>query len=199
MEAYPDESCVILSLKNRGIAYSRLKDFDSALSDLNMASELSPNDWEVVAARAKVFASLRRFDEALMDIDQLISANFNVKSAHFEKAYILAQLRRYEEAIESIQNCLNVEDADFDPTIPKCDLHALQGAIYLRGLRDASRAVTELTSALESEPWLSYRYDEPFLFRLRAEAYRSLGEQEKAEADEKYAEEIELGSKAHTN
>jgi tetratricopeptide (TPR) repeat protein len=199
METYPDEGCLVLNHKNRGIAYSRLRDFDHALSDLNTASELAPNDWEVVAARAKVFSSLRRFDEALMEIDQLIRANYQVKKTHFERAYILAQLRRYEEAIESIQNCLNVEDADFDPTIPKCDLHAFQGAIYLRGLRDASRAVAELTSALESDPWLSYRYDEPFLFRLRAEAHRSLGAQEKAEADEESAEEIELGSKAHTN
>src|SRR5262249_31722958 len=57
---------------NRGTEYTRKRDFDRAISDLNEAIRLNPNDARAFNVRGRAYGSKRDYDRSIADFNEAI-------------------------------------------------------------------------------------------------------------------------------
>ena len=84
----------------RGLAYSRLQNYEAAFKDLSKAIELAPDD--VLTYKARVFicrVHLDKFDLAIQDLTKMIELVPNEAEFYFERAEINTFLKNYAAAL----------------------------------------------------------------------------------------------------
>lgn len=99
---YEDKHAVYMY---RGVIYDRVKDYQSALSDLNRAISINPNHPHPMAyfIRAKVNISLKRWGDARADMNMFISkTSFPSSLDYFLRGYANTMLQNDYEALEDL-------------------------------------------------------------------------------------------------
>jgi len=87
----------------RGLAYGRLNQFESAISDYDKALQLNyPNPSSVYNSRATLHSNLGRYELALRDLNKVIKLNpqgdANLSNAYYGRGMVYGNMGKYDEA-----------------------------------------------------------------------------------------------------
>ena len=153
---------------------------DCALGALNEAIRLDPNNVWALSFRGYALQQKGDLDSALKDLDKAIQIEPNKADAYYFRAGIYDEKGSLVKAIEDMTKAIENTPKD-DPR----EYYYEARADYYLKKGDCDDAVRDYTEAIRLKPDYQYSYSQ------RAEAYRKLGKNDLAEADEKKARELE--------
>lgn len=207
----PDNSA---AYNNRGTSYHKLGQYEKSIKDYTDAIRLAPNDPRVYNNRGHAYDGCGQREKAIEDYIKVIdictkalAVEPNEAGYYFDLGGAYNSLEKYEPAIENFTKglALNAEDASaynnrafsyislnqYEKAIEDCTkaiaIHPYFANPYRwRGSANISLekyedAIRDLTEAIKLRP----QYKEAYIDR--AKAYRSVGKNALAEADEKHA------------
>lgn len=149
--AFADFSLLVVDHKNapdlrlyRGIAASRLKQYDQAIADFDATLKLQPQSAVAMNERGDAFRALRDYDRALSDYSRAIDFAFDWPEAYRDRGYLYHLQARYKEA-----------RGDFDRAIRlnRNDAEAWNGrALVSLAEGDGDKAISDFSRALKLLP-----------------------------------------------
>lgn len=163
---YPDNQFVFV---NRGNIYSNhFGDYDKAIADYNKTIELNPKFSWPYMNRAIAYGRLKRWEEAIVDYGRAIDLDANYADAYNGRAWSYCQIGKFEEALPDVNKALELKpnEANYFDT----------RACAYAGLKRYDDAIADLDKAIKLAP-------EGWLYNNRAEIYKLMGEDDKAQAD----------------
>jgi len=193
--------------------YQRSGDFDSALSDIDRALALRPDEPTALFTRAKIYRAQGKYDDALTTLAQLMRTQPNVYEVPYQIGEVQMLMGRYQDAVKSLSEAIEYNPGGFH-------VYKRRAMCFAR-LGDHQRALADLKTCLEINPndlgalqWIPrslwdsagkfhegllslaetvvQRSNNAFGYLLRGELYADLNEHEKAGAD--FRKAIELAS-----
>lgn len=103
-----------LAYADRGTVYAMVKDFESALSDLNRAFELGYADASAYCTAATVYLEKNELQKALEYFDKAIAADQNHALAYYNRSSVFQRLGERQAAYSDLERCLSLgPDDDF--------------------------------------------------------------------------------------
>ncbi len=157
------------TLAYRGLRHAATGHDQQAMSDLNQALALAPNDCRIVSLRSDVHRLAKRYDDAVTDCTAALDLNPSYEVALVDRGFVHLLAGRYDSAVSDLTAALAL-----DPT--------LDGALGVRGIAHRSegrydQAVADLTAALDLDPTYDWALAE------RGVAHRRVGRYDQAVAD----------------
>lgn len=154
-------------------------DFRGAISDLDRAIELHPNNARLYANRAGLYLMVDEFERSEADATRAIALSPYQALAFFNRAAARHYLKKYQPAIEDYTQALNLG-------VPGDTLAVLY---FSRGearrmIRDLTGSIADNTTAIQIDPTSGEAYDN------RGLAYLDQGDTEHAIADFQKAAEL---------
>jgi tetratricopeptide (TPR) repeat protein len=139
---------------DRGKAYAATRQFDRAISDLNIAIEKNPNDAKAYGLRGLAYKYQDRYDKAISDFNRAVEINPKAAAQgriYFERGGAYAMKGQYDNAISDYTKAIEIDSKNAD-------------AYYLRGstYRDRGRyekAISDFTKAIEIDPGHAATYN----------------------------------------
>ncbi len=107
VQAAPDASF----FQKRGRDSAAKGDFKAALTDFNVASELSPNEASIYMDRGLTNFNLKDYDATIADYTKAIELDTNNAKAHFNRALSLEVLGKTDDAYKDFKKAV-----ELDPT-----------------------------------------------------------------------------------
>ncbi len=151
----PDAPLILLA---RALDYYQVRDFESALTDLNRALELDPKSIWALMTRVQVrcrqaaalesanreagpTASTHRmgYELALKDLETVNQLAPDLQYAHYNRGNIYVRLQDYTHAVEAYTRALDIDPQFPDAYYNRGVVHLLAGQLE-SGLADLSRA-----------------------------------------------------------
>lgn len=161
---------------NRGCTYDNLKEHDKCIFDCSKAIELDPDCVEGYNNRGCAYIGLGEYEKALSDFDKAIELDLQVADVYNNRGYAYSQLKRYDEAVSDFEKSIELN--------PQYENPYKHYGVLCKEKGNFAKACELLTKAIE----LNSGYKEAY--EARAEVYRLLGENAKAEADENVAKDL---------
>jgi tetratricopeptide (TPR) repeat protein len=96
----------------RGFTFFKLKDYPSAMSDLNEAQRLEPNNPDPYLTRGEVEQAQQQYDAALRDFDEFSKRAPRNPRALIDRGSVLEATGRSKEALLAYENALALEPAN---------------------------------------------------------------------------------------
>jgi len=163
--------------ERRGLAYIATKDAEKAIQDINEALKLDPNHSDALCDRAMIYGFMGKMGEAFAELDLAIKKNPYSIRAHYQKALAYQHQKMLDEAIGAASGAIRING-----TFTK--------ALVLRGnlftdKKDFESAIEDYTAVLAIEK------DSVDALTGRANAYRRLGKQDLAKADNTRLKEVQ--------
>ncbi len=96
-------------LRERGLSYSKLKQYDQALLDFNESIKLNPKNSNAYLEKGNLFQSMTKFDNAIEEYSSAIALSpdrFVLAYTSRSKAYIAKG--DYESAVKDLKKCLSI-------------------------------------------------------------------------------------------
>ena len=188
---------------DRGIAYAEAGRPDRAVSDYSAAIRLQPNDPQAYYDRALVYKKSGHIANALHDFGAAIQQRPDYANAYLERGLLYLDTGRFDEAIGDFtrshdadsQNAWPIADRGLAYAWKRDAAHAREDFAAARAIDptnyvvshgeallsmqegDTRGAIYHLSAALDVNP------NDAWGLRKRAEAYRLLGDDPKADAD----------------
>lgn len=192
----------------RAYCYRELGEFDEALSDVDRALSIAPDDIDSYSVRIGVYYEQGDLAKAISDATEIVKRKPSDDDAFAARANLLHEVGNYEGAMADVSKAISIHPGNPEYFLLKGlilrdqgqiedALEAVRGALSLdpqsvgglklRGklhLESANYqgAVDDLTRAIEMHP------PDSALLESRAEAYEGLGSMDLATADRKQAE-----------
>lgn len=141
-------------LYERGVNNYLLGDYNNALSDLNKAIALSPQNNQILRWRSKVYQRQNKLDLALTDINTALRLDPLDPKQLKTRSFLYKQQEKYKLAIDDLDNALIFASSD-------ANIWSQKGYIYLFKLKDNDKAEEAMLKAIElnSEyPYYWYNY-----------------------------------------
>ncbi len=170
---YPN---IPLAYNNRGIAFSKMKEYEKAINDFNQTLKFNPNSAEVFNNRGLAYYFLEDYGTALSDFDKAIKIDTDYAEAYNNRGYVYYINGDIAEAINDFNYALRIKP-DY------ATAYGNRGLCYL-ALRDFGAAIADFSSALEVDPFLADVYNK------RGSIYYNTGDIDGAIADFSKALEI---------
>lgn len=179
------------------------KDFDGSMKHLDKAAELAPDNPAVQANRARVLAMQNKSDQALEAIDKALSATPNNVGWQLLKANILSIAGRKDEALAGVDKLLLGKPELVEAVRIRAHILA-QSDKLPQAIEELEKASTKFPNDVElaAELAMFYGADKkprkaialydkvlsggakvPQIYRGRADAHLSIGQQKEAVAD----------------
>lgn len=182
----------ILGLSRAFLNYD-LNNCDDALSDVNKAIELNPNDLTAYIHRATYNTDMKKYDFAMADYSKIIELNPNNAKAYNGRANICLIQKEFSKALEDADKAIRLEPANYI-------FHITKGQIF-KSMKMYLEAIYEFSISQSLNEKESKSYSN------RSECYRALAEITsdenkktkfftKAKEDEKKAESLKNADKA---
>ena len=169
------DSAHAVAYNNRGIVYRKQGEHVKAMADYNKAVELDPDYANAYNGRGIVYKELGEREKAIEDYSKAIELTPDDASFYYNRGILYGDLGEYEKAIEDYSKAAAL--------CPGAATYNNWGVAY-KNLKDYPKAIESYTKAIELDAGYQRAY------RNRAEAYRAIGEDDLAAADEKKAEEL---------
>ena len=156
---------------------------EEALADLGKFIELKPNNLRGYLVRAKFLQSYGKDIEALADFTKAKEVTAHKKDLGYMellklRAELLSKLNRNDEAIEDLSLAVEIFDEDEDA-------YRMRGDQYLKQ-KKYKQAIKDYTTAIEISPRFARAS-----YQARANAYKQMGDLDKAASDQKKADELD--------
>lgn len=164
------------AFNSRGIIYDEWKDYDRAIANYNKALEFTPNYCAAFNNRGNVYDELGDYEKALSDYNKAIEINSEYSLAYNNRGLIYGKLGDYEKAVSDYNKAMELDPTFIIPYKNCGKLHKRNG--------DYEKAIDMFTKAIHLDP------NNKNIYLERAEVYRLMGEEKKADADEKKAESL---------
>lgn len=163
-------------LRKVGQAYYELKNYDKALEYADKASDINPEDYEIVDLRAMALAKLGRISESISERDRIVAEFPGSYLAYFERADDNMRALRFKDAIEDFNT-----SAIILPEISDLPYFLMRRGDAYRLSGNTAKASADYTHLLEIEKdsVLSTGSYSPF-------GYSGLGDHAKAVESMKY-------------
>lgn len=183
LEIFPDDYEVYC---NRGLAFSRIRDYNNALSDFDKAIQISPTYINAWNNRGVVNMRLRKFDKAIIDFNSVLEIDLLNELAYHNRGIAYMNLNEYETALTNFFKAIEIN--------PKySDVYNDIGEIYTIR-KNYKEAISNFNRAIEINP------NKAVPFCNRGLAYRSIEEYQKAISDFNIAIQIDpFYSEAYSN
>jgi TonB family protein len=154
---------------NRGSAYQQKGERDKALADFNRAIQLDPKFARAYCDRADLEDDLfRQPDKALADYNEAIRLAPDFQRAYFNRGAHQRARHNYEQAITDFTRAIELVPNDFSTYAHRAYAYARRG--------DRARALTDANVAIKLKPSTEFYSWQATDLRLRAEAYRVIGD-----------------------
>ena len=161
---------------NRGIAYRNLGKYAEAIADYTQAITLDPKYAVAYNNRGAAYDDLGKYAEAIADYTQAIALAPKLAAAYNNRGLAYRNLGKYAEAIADYTQAIALD--------PKYAAAYNNRGLARYYLKQYPAAVEDFTKAIELDPtWAD-------AFANRAEAYRALGQEDNAKADEEQAKKL---------
>ncbi len=108
IQAAPDGSF----FQKRGLASAAAGDFKSALTDFNVAAELSPNESSIYMDRGLTNFNLKDYDATIADYTKVIELDNSNAKAHFNRALSLEVIGKTDEAYKDFKKSVELDPAN---------------------------------------------------------------------------------------
>jgi len=153
---------------------------DCAIAALNEAIRLDPNNARALVLRGYAFRQQNDYDSALSDFEKALKIDPKNADAYQFRSAIYEEKGMLDKAIEDMTQAIENTPNDGARSYlyeKRADYYSKKG--------DNENAVRDYTEAIRLMPYFKYSYAD------RAEAYRKLGKNDLAEADEQKVKELE--------
>ena len=171
---------------NRGAAYFNLNNFEAAIDDFTSALRLDADNDYLYASRAEAYLETGDLGKALEDINKAIA----IDASHYnyaKRAEVHRRLGNLDIALADVSKAIELNNSNTSELANLFDGYFQRGEIHMeKGDYDA--AVRDFTAQIEKDP----EFIEPY--ELRAAAYRRLGMDSLAAADERKAADLSAKS-----
>jgi len=180
---------------NRGYAYTNLKRYDLALSDLNQAIQLNPNLAQAYGNSGIVFVEIGDYSSAIDSFTKAIEIDNSNASYYANLAFSYAQIKNYSQAISSYIDAIKIEPNNvslhldlafvylcinqFEKALDEystlinlnssnTELYIYRAGLYYK-LNDFQSAIFDYTKAIENN------YKSSKVYHCRGLAYKQIG------------------------
>ncbi len=102
-----------------GSIYYNRRDFDKALTNIDIISVLKPTDEQTQNLRVQIYGDQGKADQALISLSELVRQDPKNKSYLCNYALALLKMERYDEAVSNYEKAL-VLDPDYDVALINC-------------------------------------------------------------------------------
>lgn len=99
-------------LFNRGVAYYRLRDLNSALSDFNASLELAPDLYLALMNRGNVLSQFKRYDEAIADYGRAVALKPDQFLIFFNRGIAFGRRGHYEKSLRDLTRSIELNPND---------------------------------------------------------------------------------------
>ena len=172
-KAINTQSDIAIFYNSRGYIYDNMGKYEKAFFDYNKAIELKPDYEDAYNNRGYAYGNMGDYEKALSDYNKAIELKPDHMIAYYNRGCCYNEMGEQEKALSDFNKAIELEP-DFANPYRHC------GMVWEKR-KDLEKAVSFYTKAIELNP----KYKEAYLDR--AEAYRQIGENEKAVADEETA------------
>lgn len=159
----------IVALRQRGVAELILHKHADALTDLNAALELDPDDYRAMVDRGDVYLALSQYPRAMAEYDRALLLQPNNGFVYSARAFANLEMRQYDAALKDVQEALNQI-----PGAPAT--YVLRANIY-RSMGRFDAALADVDQAIAIEPTFLYSW------WVRAQIYQDQRNYKSAIAD----------------
>ena len=87
----------------------QMQQVSAALSDLEKAAQLAPEDTQIRVNRAQAYRSFGRYDEAMQDLDFAVDRAPDLLAARFNRGALLYARREFDRALADFDHCIAVD------------------------------------------------------------------------------------------
>ncbi len=173
------------ALLTRAKSFYNTGQFELALTDYAQCLKIDPSEKMAYYGRAKVLRNTKRHKESIKECSKLIKMHPDFDGGYQVRAHNYEELGQYEKAIADYAEVIK-HGNEYGGYMNRADLY--------RRLEKFERAIADYSSAI------SYLPTDPDAFASRAIVYETIGEGEKASADQEKVLQLkkkilELGSK----
>lgn len=161
---------------NRGFEFSTVGEMERAFSDYGRAIELDPNYAEPYNNRGIAYWRQGEYERAFLHYNKAIELNPEYGKAYCNRGVYWNHFGQYEKAISDLEKAIAL--------IPESPNPYKHCGVAWKKKGDMERALAYLTKAIKLDP----EYEEAY--RERADAFRRIGEEIKAAADDKAADDM---------
>jgi tetratricopeptide (TPR) repeat protein len=195
---------------NRGISYTKKREFAKAIADFSKALALNPESDNAYSGRGFAYGKMKDYDKAISDFDKALALNPNNVKAYNNRGLVYDNNKEYAKAIADFSKAISLNPefaeacnnrglvydnnkeyakaiADFSKAIslnPEfAEAHNNRGVAYAHK-QEPDRAISDFSKALALNPDYSEAYNN------RAIAYFVKTEYHKALADLKRARDL---------
>lgn len=161
---------------HRSAAYSYLKKYHHALSDLDETTKMHPRDPYPYKVRAGIHSELGHPEQSLADLEKVIEFTPKDFKVYYDRAKILTEMKRYDEAIRDYTTIIKANPMDDDAILKRADVYFAKG--------NYEKALADYSETIDLYPQSAYAYS------ARSKVLRKLGKSNQAEIDEKRALEL---------
>ncbi len=160
-------------------AYTMAHEYDKAIALLDEEIKKTPDDDDLYSLRGLTYADDKQYEKAVADYTKAIKMKPTAERYN-NRGEIYRQMKQYDKAKADLDTAYRL-----DPAYPPL-LDTIGTLAYDQG--EYEKAIQFLTKAIEKEPYSQS-------FATRAKAYKALGKEDLAAADEKSAAEWEIKEK----
>lgn len=144
-------------------------DYDRAISDNTMASDLDPDFASAYFNRANAYAIKKLYKEAIADYDQAIKKRPNHANAHYGRGFAYYCLGNHDEAMRSFDTSASIDSNNVGVFVGRGQIYHDKG--------EYDRAIKEYDRGIRAAPnWAQ-------LYNSRGNVYRANGEYKRAISD----------------
>lgn len=200
---------------NRGLIYCRRKEYDKALADFSRAIEIGPDSADYHIDRADAYLNLNRPENSLEDINLALMLGSPTAYAYNIQGRAYDDLKQFDKALISYTKSLQID--------PRYDAAYNNRGVTYSHLGDYKRSFSEYKKAIKFNPTdplyftncgsacnslhrykdaITYcnkalKLDSGFIraYRIRANVYEVMGQEEKAQRDREKTAELEAARK----
>lgn len=159
-----------------GLEATSTKNYEKALSDMNEAIRLQPQESQYYVIRAQVYYGLDNYDGAMEDYGNAINLDPYNMIAYYNRGILRAEINDINRAIEDFSAVLRLNPSDYRTLYNR--------AILYRNIHDFENALADVSKVIDVVP------DFAVAHFLRSEIYKEMGDKRKA--FQEYDKSIEL-------
>lgn len=142
-----------------GMAYSRMRSYDSALMAFDAACRLSPSDAECLVNRGVVLYQMQRYDEASLQLEKARTLAPRTAPVYIALGMIASDRKQYDRALDWYEEALRLSPSD--PVALNN-----RGFVYLQ-LDSLSRALTDIDNSIMRLPENAWAYRNKGIYYLK--------------------------------
>ncbi|HEY8561915.1 MAG TPA: tetratricopeptide repeat protein [Pyrinomonadaceae bacterium] len=179
---YSDRNAKADDYQDRAEAHVHLNNFEAAIDDFSKAIEIDPNNDFLYSSRGQIYLELNDYERALADLNKALEIDEGYYN-YANRARIYKQSGDLDRALRDFDKAIALNETSDSDLARYFDGYFDRAEIYMEK-GDYNSAVRDYTTQIEKDP----EFIDPY--ERRAAAYRFLGMDSLAAADEQRAAEL---------